>query len=62
MAGLSARTVSPDARRLRSSALFAETHPVIERLRSIDPNQLTPMEALKLLDELARMARDGESS
>jgi DNA mismatch repair protein MutS len=42
--------------------LFADSHPVIERLRLIDPNQLTPMEALKALDDLARMARRGEVS
>jgi len=42
--------------------LFADTNPVIERLRSIDPNQMTPLEALKTLDELTRMARRGEVS
>ena len=40
--------------------LFAEQHPVVERLRGMDPNQMTPMEALKALDDLARMARHGE--
>ena len=30
----------------------AEDHPVISRLRKIDPNTLTPIEALQLLDEL----------
>jgi DNA mismatch repair protein MutS len=38
-------------------ALFDDTHPVVERLRTIDANQMTPMEALSTLDELARMAR-----
>ena len=42
--------------------LFVEPHPVVERLRSLDPNQMTPMEALKALDDLARMAREMERS
>jgi DNA mismatch repair protein MutS len=40
--------------------LFADTHPVVERLRSIDANQLTPLEALKTLDDLSRLARQGQ--
>ncbi len=40
--------------------LFTEPHPVVERLRLMDPNQMTPMEALKALDDLARMARHGK--
>ena len=43
-------------------ALFVEPHPVVERLRSLDPNRMTPMEALKALDDLARMAREMERS
>jgi DNA mismatch repair protein MutS len=43
-------------------ALFSEPHPVVERLRSLDPNRMTPMEALKALDELARMARESGRS
>lgn len=39
-------------------ALFTVMHPAIERLRALDPNQMTPMEALKALDELARLARE----
>ena len=31
-----------------------ETHPVVERLRQIDPNSLTPLDALNLLAELKR--------
>jgi DNA mismatch repair protein MutS len=42
--------------------LFAETHPVVERLRSIDTNQMTPLDALKTLDDLSRVARRGELS
>ena len=37
--------------------LFAPaTHPALERLRSLDVNQLTPIEAIRTLDELARLA------
>ena len=32
-------------------------HPVVERLRALDPNHLTPMQALALLAELAEAAR-----
>jgi len=32
----------------------AEDHPVIKQLRKLDPNQLTPMESLQILDELKR--------
>ena len=34
------------------------THPVVERLRTMDPNHLTPVEALVLLAELVAAARD----
>ena len=58
VAGLSADT-------LRSTAgaqlgLFADEHPALERLRSIDTNEMTPLEALKTLDDLARMVHRGE--
>jgi DNA mismatch repair protein MutS len=36
-----------------------EPHPVVLTLREIDPNGLTPMDALRLVDELARRAREG---
>lgn len=32
----------------------AEDHPVIKRLRKLDPNTLTPIESLQILDELKR--------
>jgi len=32
----------------------AEDHPVVKRLRKIDPNMLTPLESLQILDELKR--------
>lgn len=38
--------------------LFAGAHPVLERLRSIDPDRMTPLDALAMLDELARLARE----
>jgi DNA mismatch repair protein MutS len=38
-------------------ALFNDVHPAVERLRAIDANQMTPLEALSTLDELARIAR-----
>ncbi|MBL8960584.1 MAG: DNA mismatch repair protein MutS, partial [Gemmatimonadetes bacterium] len=35
-----------------------EPHPVVLRLRALDPNGITPLEALRLLDELARHAHE----
>jgi hypothetical protein len=32
-------------------------HPVVEALRAVDPNTLTPLEALTLLATLAESAR-----
>ena len=41
-------------------ALFgAAPHPVLDRLRATDPNALTPLAALQLLDQLVRDAREG---
>jgi DNA mismatch repair protein MutS len=42
------------------SLFVVEPHPAVVRLKQVDANQLTPLEALRLLDELARLARDGE--
>ncbi len=36
-----------------------EPHPVVLALREIEPNAMTPMDALRLLDDLVRRARDG---
>ena len=58
VAGLSADTVRPMAE--AQLGLFADVHPALERLRSIDTNEMTPLEALKTLDELARMAHRGD--
>ncbi len=33
------------------------SHPVLDRLRAIDPNTLTPLDALRILDELVREAK-----
>jgi DNA mismatch repair protein MutS len=38
-------------------ALFTVPHPLVERLREVDPNGLTPLQALALLAELAAEAR-----
>ncbi len=37
----------------------AAPHPVLERLRRIEPDRTTPIDALRLLDELVRLAREG---
>jgi DNA mismatch repair protein MutS len=48
----------PPPRRPAQLALFAAPpHPVVERLRATDVNQLTPVQALVLLAELASGAR-----
>lgn len=42
-------------------ALFgSEPHPAVERLRELDPDRMTPLEALHALAELVRLARDAE--
>ncbi|HWP36451.1 MAG TPA: DNA mismatch repair protein MutS [Gemmatimonadales bacterium] len=46
---------APDASQL---ALFDAGHPVLEDLRAIDPDSLTPLEALNRLAELRRRARE----
>ncbi|RIK25408.1 MAG: DNA mismatch repair protein MutS, partial [Chloroflexi bacterium] len=40
-------------------SLFADTHPVVEALRALDVNGLTPLEALNRLYELQQMANRG---
>jgi DNA mismatch repair protein MutS len=52
--GASAKAPTPQL-----SLFAAEPHPVVERLKGVDANQLTPLDALRLLDELARLAREG---
>ncbi len=55
LAGGSARKAIPDDQ----LGLFGaqREHPVVERLRTLDPNQVTPLEALALLAELVADAR-----
>ena len=44
-------------------ALFdAEPHPVLARLTDVDPDTLTPLQALQLLAELHEMARAGHGT
>ena len=40
------------------SLFVVEEHPAVRQLRSIDANQVTPLDALRLLDELTRLARE----
>ena len=59
----------PQSRRSRASAttssidqfsLFGSTqHPLLDELRKIDPERLTPIEALSLLDRLVSQAKQG---
>jgi hypothetical protein len=41
------------------SLFVVEPHPVVLKLKEVDVNQMTPLEAMKLLDELARLSREG---
>ena len=66
VAGLSGEPVRRAPENARHGAadqlgLFAESHPLVERLRQIDPNTMTPLEALHTLDELSRLAREARS-
>jgi DNA mismatch repair protein MutS len=48
----------PPRRREAQLALFAAApHPVVERLRATDVDQLTPLQALVVLADLAATAR-----
>jgi DNA mismatch repair protein MutS len=42
----------------RQLSLFDTPHPALERLRLLDPNRLTPLEALAVLAELKRLAEE----
>jgi DNA mismatch repair protein MutS len=48
----------PPAPGLQLALFEARPHPVVERLRALDVNQLTPLQALNLLAELAGAARE----
>ncbi len=56
------RLSEPAVRRGRAAAtqvsLFADQHPVVEALRALDVNGLTPLDALNRLYELQRMANE----
>jgi DNA mismatch repair protein MutS len=39
-------------------SIFQMEHPVVERLRALDPDRLTPREALDLLYQLRREAKE----
>jgi DNA mismatch repair protein MutS len=49
-------TRPPAAPATEQLGLFSATHPVVERLRALDPNALTPIEALTVLAQLKRAA------
>ncbi|MFL5574985.1 MAG: DNA mismatch repair protein MutS [Gemmatimonadaceae bacterium] len=65
VAGLNSRKQDAGGRKPRATpasvdqlALFAAApHPVVERLKSVDPNHLTPMQALELVARLVEEAR-----
>ena len=60
VAGLTANGAQrPDDQQL---GLFVQVHPAIEKLRSIDTNHMTPLDALKALDELVQLANRKELS
>ena len=48
------RLGAPDALAELVPLFGAEDHPVVKRLRKLDPNTLTPIESLQILDELKR--------
>ena len=52
-------TGTPRAEPVQQLGLFASApNPVVEKLAAVDVNALTPMQALALLDELSRLARN----
>jgi DNA mismatch repair protein MutS len=52
------RAEAPPVAQLGLFALAA--HPAVERLQALDPERMTPIEALGALDELVRLAREAE--
>jgi DNA mismatch repair protein MutS len=59
VAGLSGKAQKPHDAQL---GLFTQLHPAVERLRTLDTNQMTPLEALQALDELAQLAKRVEGA
>lgn len=55
----SKRLFEPEVKRSKAAlqvSLFADAHPVVEALRKLDVNGLTPLEALNRLYELQKIA------
>jgi len=52
------RRAAPDADQLALFALGTAAHPVIDRLKTVDPNALTPLDALNLLAALVSQVRE----
>jgi DNA mismatch repair protein MutS len=48
---------APSDDQLQLTLFDGFTHPALEKLRSLDVNQLTPLEAMKILDDLSRESR-----
>jgi len=60
-AGLSAggvRVTVPAPGPAQFSLFAPPTHPAVDRLRELHPDGITPLEALRVLDELVRLAKD----
>ena len=55
----SKRAARPMRERPRQLSLFPETDPIIERLCRLDPDNMTPLQALNVLAELVRQAKRG---
>ena len=60
LGGSSAKRVSAGKQPVDQLTLFAAaTHPIVDELKKIDPEKVTPLEALTLLDRLVSQARQG---
>ncbi|MGQ0765265.1 MAG: DNA mismatch repair protein MutS [Gemmatimonadota bacterium] len=59
-AALEARSSRREIAGQRQLSLFAsELHPVVDQLQKLDVNALTPLDAIRMLDDLSRRSRDG---
>ncbi len=56
--GARGRTPSSSTVAPQLSLFVVEPHPAVLRLKQVDVNQMTPLEAMKVLDELSRLARE----
>ena len=52
----------PSEPSLDQLSMFSAEHPMLVRLREIDPNRTSPREALEILYDLAEILRNGDSS